>query len=118
MKDYDKNNELTYLQYWNINNLYVWAMSQKLLVNNFEWIKESSKFNKDFITNYNEGSDKGQFPEVDIQYPELLYELHNDLPFLPERIKIEKVEDLVANLHNITEYVIYVRNLKQALNHE
>ena len=36
MKDYDKNKELTYLQYWDVNNLYGWAMSQKLPVNNFE----------------------------------------------------------------------------------
>ena len=43
--------------------------------------------------------------------------LHNDLPFLPERIKIEKVEKPVTNLYDKTEYVIYIRNLKQALNH-
>ena len=42
---------------------------------------------------------------------------HNDLPFLPERMKIEKVEKLVTNLHDKTEYVIPIRNLKQALNH-
>ena len=41
----------------------------------------------------------------------------NDLPFLLERMKIEKVEKLVANLHDKTEYVIHIRNLKQALNH-
>ena len=32
-------------------------------------------------------------------------------------MKIEKVEKLVANLHDKTEYVIPIRNLKQALNH-
>ena len=32
-------------------------------------------------------------------------------------MKIEKVEKLVANLHDKTEYVIHIRNLKQALNH-
>ena len=52
MKGYDKNKESTYLQYWNVNNLYVWAVSQKLPVNNFEWIKDSSQFNEDFIKNY------------------------------------------------------------------
>ena len=36
MKDYNKNKEMLYLQYWDVNNLYVWAMSQKLPVNNFE----------------------------------------------------------------------------------
>ena len=48
---------------------------------------------------------------------EKLYELHNYLSFLPERMKIEKVEEVVANLHDKTEYVIHIRNLKQALNH-
>ena len=47
--------------------------------------------------------------QVDVQYPEILHNLHNNLPFLPERIRIEKV-DKEANLH---EYVIHIRNLKQ-----
>ena len=34
IKDYDKNKETSYFQYWDANNLYGWAMSQKLLVNN------------------------------------------------------------------------------------
>ena len=46
-----------------------------------------------------------------------MHELHNDLPFLPERIKIEKFKKVVTNLHDKTEYVIHIRNLKQALNH-
>ena len=65
----------------------------------------------------NEESDKGYFLEVDVQYPEKLHDLRNDLPFLPERLRIEKVEKLVANLHDRTEYVIQIRNLKQSLNH-
>ena len=47
----------------------------------------------------------------------ILHEIHNDLPFLPERMKIEKVEKLVANLLEKTEYVVHITNLKQALNH-
>ena len=78
--------------------------------------KNTSKFNEDFIKNYNEESDEGYFLEVDIQYLEILHELHNDLPFLPERMKIGKVKKLVANLHDKTEYVIHIINLKQALN--
>ena len=93
-----------------------WVMSQKLPVNNFEWIKDASQFNEEFIKSYNEESDEGYFLEVEDQYLEKLHELHNDLPFLPERIKTKKVEKLVANLHDKTEYVIYIRNLKQALN--
>ena len=67
MKDYDENKESWYLQYWNVNDLYGWAMSQKLSANNFGWIKDTSQFNKDFIKNYNENSDEGCFFEVDAQ---------------------------------------------------
>ena len=66
-------------------------MSQKLPVNKFERIKDISKFNEDFIKNCNEESNERYFFEVDVQYIEKLHELHNDLPFLSERIKIEKV---------------------------
>ena len=110
MKDYDKNKEPSYLQYYDVNNLYGWAMSQKLPLNNFEWIKDTSQFNEDFIENYNEEGDEGYFFEVDIKYLEKLHEPHNDSPFLPEIMKIEK-------LHYKTEHVIHMRNLKQVLNH-
>ena len=39
LKDYNKNKEWSYIQYWGVNNLYGWEMSQKLPVNNFEWFK-------------------------------------------------------------------------------
>ena len=74
-------------------------MSQKLPENNFEWIEDTSQLNEDFIKNYNEESHEGYFLEVHVQYLEKLQELHNDLPFLPERKKIEKFEKLVTNLH-------------------
>ena len=61
-------------------------MSRKLLLN--EWIKDTSQFNEYFIKIYNEENDEGYFFEVDVQYPENLHDLHNDLPFLLERMKI------------------------------
>ena len=103
IKDYGKNKESSYLQYWDVNNLYGWAMSQKFSLNNFEWIKDTSQFNEDFIKNYNEEIDEGYFLEFNVQYIEKLCEIYNDLPFLPERMKIEKLEKLVANLHDKTE---------------
>ena len=92
-------------------------MSQKFPVNNFEWIKDTFQLNEDFIKNYNEESYEGYFLEVDVQYIEKLHEPHKDLPFLPERMKIEKFEKLVATWYDKTEYGIHIRNLKQALNH-
>ena len=68
--------ESSYLQYWDVNNLYGWTMSQKFPVNNFEWIKDTSQFNEDFIKNYNEESDEGYFFEVDVQCLEKLQKLH------------------------------------------
>ena len=88
-----------------------------LLVKTCVWIEYTSQFNVDFITNYDAENDEGYFLEVDIQYPEKLHELDNDLLFLPERMKIEKVEKLVSNLHDKTEHFIRIRNLKQVLNH-
>ena len=105
MKDYDKNKESSYLQYSEV---------QKLPVNKFGWIKDISHFNEDFKQNNDEESDGGCFLEVHVQYLEKLHNFHNDLPFLSERMKIEKVEELVANLHDKIEYVIYIVDLKQA----
>ena len=52
-----------------------------------------------------------------VQNPEKLHDLYNDLQLLPVERKIEKVKKRLVNLHDKTEYVISIRNLKQALNH-
>ena len=117
MKNYDKNIESSYLMYLDANNLYGWAMSQKLPVNGFKWVNDLSRFNEDFIKNYNENSDIGYFLEVDVEYPKKLFGSHKDLPFLPERKKLEKVEKLVCSIEDKEKYVIHIRALKQALNH-
>ena len=64
MKNYDKNKESSYIEYLDANNLYGWAMSQKLPI--YKWKKNTSKFNGDFIKNYDEDSNKGYIFEVDI----------------------------------------------------
>ena len=66
---------------------------------------------------YDENSDIGYFLEVDIDYPEKLFNLHKDLPFLPERKKVNKVEKLICSIEDKEKYVIHIRVLKQALNH-
>ena len=93
-------------------------MSPKLPVNGFMWYNDHlSDFNEDFIRNYNENSDEGYFPEIDIEYPQQLWSSNKDLPFLPERRRIEKVEKLVCSIEDKEKYVIHIRALKQALNH-
>ena len=82
-KDYDKNQESSYLKHWNVNNLYCWTMPQRLRANNFKWVEDISEFNEDFIKSYNDENDEGYFLEVDSQYPKNLHNFHNDLNFLP-----------------------------------
>ena len=92
-------------------------MSQCLPVNGFERVEELFQFKEDFIKNIDEDSNKGYFFEVDVEYPKNLFNLHSDLPFLPERKKIEKCNKLVCSIHDKENYIVHIRALKQALNH-
>ena len=117
MKNYDSNIISSYLEYLDACNLYKWVMSQRLPVNGFKWVKKLSKFDEHFIKNYDENSNKGYFLEVDVKYPKILFNFHKDLPFLPERKKIEKCNKLVCHIHDKENCVVNIRALKQVLNH-
>ena len=117
MKNYDKNEESLYIQYLDTNNLYGWAMSQKLPLNGFKWLEDTLGINEEFIKNYDENNDKGYILEVDVKYPKKLHDLHSDLPFLPKRMKIDKCKKLVCNLRNKKKYIVHIKSLKQALIH-
>ena len=91
-------------------------MSKPLPVDGFNFVKNVSKIDEDFIKNYDEDSDKGYILEVDVKYPKNLTDLHSDLPFLPERMKTDKYNKLVSNLYDKENYVVHIRSLKQALN--
>ena len=71
---------------------------QKIPLNYFEWIKYASQLNEDFIKNYKEETDEGYLLEVNVQYLETLHGRDNDFPFLPETMKIAKVQRLVATI--------------------
>ena len=116
MKNYNNNEESSYIKYLDANNLYGWVMSKKLPVNGFKWL-DSNEINEEFIKNFNESDNKGYILEVDVKYPKRLHELHSDLPFLSERMKIDKCNKLVCNLLNEKKYVTHINSLKQALNH-
>ena len=79
-------------------------MSKKLPVNGFKWIDNSETaehvINEELIKNYNENDNKGYILKVDVKYPKRLQELHSDLPFLSERMKIDRCNKLVCNLFN------------------
>ena len=100
MKNYDENEESSFLEYLDANNLYGWAMSEPLPVNDFDWIEDLSKIDEDFIKNYDKDSDKGYILQVDIKYPKNLHDLSSGLPFLPERMEINKCNKLVCNRYD------------------
>ena len=118
LKNYDKSEESSYIQYLDVNNLYGAAMSEKLPINEFKWVNDISGINEKSVKSYDKkNSDKGYILEVDVNYPSKLHKLHSDMPFLPERVKIDKTQKLVCNLRDKKKYVLHISILKQALNH-
>ena len=118
MKNYDKSKESSYIQYLDANNLCGASISEKLPINGFKWVNDISGINKKFVKSYDKkNSDKGYILEVDVDYPSKLYKLHSHMPFLPEKMKIDKTQKLVCNLRDKKKYVVHISLLKQALNH-
>ena len=87
MKEYDEMVPLKYIMYLDANNLYGWAMSQYLPTGNFKWMtdKEISKID---LAKYKNDGKKGLIPEVDLEYPQELYDLHDDYPVALEKVKV------------------------------
>ena len=80
-------------------------------------MEDLSEIDEDFIKNYDKEGDKVHILDADVEYPKNLHDLHSYLPFLPERIKIDKCNKLVCNLYDKKSYVVHIRLFKQALNH-
>ena len=116
MDEYDSSKPTKYLQYLDANNLYGWAMSQPLPTGEFRWIKCDRDPNK-LVEKFASKRDYGYLLEVDVSYPKELHNLHNDLPFMWMKMKINGVEKLIPNLYYKRKYIIHIRALKQALDH-
>ena len=120
MKNYDPNEESSYIQYLDANNLYGWAMSQSLPTDGFSWMKNLTKEKVMEImekTNHcmsNRGR-KGYIFEVDLEYPTTLWETHNDYPLAPEKMNVNGVEKLICHFKPRKNYVVHYRNLRQYL---
>ena len=117
------NKYIKIFQYLDANNIYGWAMSQKLPVDAFKWIKDTSLIDKKcnkfirLIKNYDEGSNKEYILEVDTDFARDLRSLYNDLPFLSERMKNNRCHKFVCNLYDNRNYVVHIRAFKETLNH-
>ena len=110
---FNPNEDTTYFQYPDANNLYGWPMSQPLPTGGFKWVD----VNPNEISELATRTDKGYVLEVDVSYPKELHNPHNDLPFMCERMKINGIEKLVPNLSDKKNYVIHIQALNQALQH-
>jgi len=102
---YDPNQPSKFISYTDANNLYGWAMMQKLPTHEFKWMndKELEKWR-----------DLPCILEVDLEYSKNLHTLHNDYPLAPENIKPSnsKVDKLIPNLNNIMRYIVHYKTLK------
>ena len=113
MNKYDREKESSFIPYLDANNLYGWAMSQPLPVDGLEWMPACELPHWDFIC---EDDGIGCILEVDLEYPKVLHDSHNEYPLAPESVKINKVPKLIPNLQDKTNYILHYKNLQQCLN--
>ena len=120
MKDYNPDNESTFIQYLDANNLYGWAMSQQLPTHGFKWMKDITEEKvMEILEKANHSMSnlgrKGYIFEVDLEYPSKLWESHNDYPLAPEKMIVNGVEKLICHFKPRKNYVVHYRNLRQYL---
>ena len=117
MKKYNPSKKSKFIQYLDANNLYGWAMSQNLPTHGFKWIKDLSveKVHKLLLGGCRGRIPRGYIFEVDLEYPEDLWDQHNDYPLAPELMKVNGVEKLICHFKSRKNYVIHYKTLKQCL---
>ena len=112
MKNFDVKQDSRFLVYLDANNLYGWAMSQPLPVEEFKWMSAADLQNWENVV---EEEGKGCILEVDLLYPKELHDDHNDFPLAPEILMLGKVEKLTQNLRDKEGMVLHGRNLARYL---
>ena len=114
MRDYNPEKKSKFIQYLDANNLYGWAMSQYLPIGKFKWIEDLDidKVNYLLLT---KNINRGFIFEVDLEYPENLWKLHNDYPLAPELMKVGNVEKLICHFKTRKNYVVHYKSLLQYL---
>ena len=117
MKNYNPEKESSYIQYLDANNLYGWAMSQNLPTHGFKWMKNITLEKVDEIlekANHSMSNlgRKGYIFEVDLEYPQHLWDSHNDYPLAPEKMIVNGVEKLICHFKPRKNYVVHYRNLR------
>ena len=115
MCDYDPKKTSKFIQYLDANNLYGWAMSQNLPTHKFKWVKNITIEKVYKILSRVDQPKIGYIFEVDLEYPENLWELHNDYPLVPETVKVGGVEKLICHFKPRKNYVIHYQALLQCL---
>lgn len=106
-----------YIAYVDANGLYTYTMINfKLPIGEFEFLEGEAfeEISKSFM-DVSETADFGYFLLVDVIYPEELHNLHNDLPLMPEKMRVGKVSKLVPNLYHKKDYCCHYLVLQQAL---
>ena len=116
MDEYDSSKPTKYLQYLDASNLYGWAMSQPLPTGGFCWVKCDGNPNR-LVEKFAAKKHLRYLLEVDASYPKELHDLHNDLPFMCTKMRINGVEKLIPNLYYKRKYIVHIRAVKQALDH-
>ena len=111
MKDFDETKPSSFILYLDANNLYGWAMSQKLPTRGFKWV-DVNKFKVLKILEKKD-TNRGFIFEVDLDYPESLWDSHNDYPLAPDRVKGN--DKLICSFLPKKHYVLHYKNLKQYL---
>ena len=106
----------SYLTCLDANNLYGWAMSQKLPIDSYEWESKYVQINENFIKIMMNIVIKDTIFKTDVEYPKRHHNFRNHLPFLTERMKIKKCNKLVCKRYDKSNYVAHIRTLKQPLN--